>query len=70
MFRVSVLLAALLVNAPTIWATLGTQSVPVQTMMIRFLISVPIMAVLLAGVRVAMNPSSRPAKARAERRRS
>jgi small neutral amino acid transporter SnatA (MarC family) len=53
MFRASVLSLAVLLSAPTIWAALGAQTISVQTALMRFLITVPIAAVLLALVRTA-----------------
>jgi hypothetical protein len=60
MFRVSVLVAALLVNAPTIWAALGSQTATLQSAVVRVLISIPILAVLLGAVRAAMSPKPQP----------
>lgn len=53
MFRGSVLVLALLVNAPVIWAALGSQTIGVESALIRFLITIPIVAVLLGLVRAA-----------------
>jgi hypothetical protein len=48
-----VLVVALLCTAPTIWAALGRQTVPVDDAVLHFLIAVPIVAVLLGLVRFA-----------------
>ena len=53
MFRASVLVVALLCTAPTIWAALAKQTVPVDAALLHFLIAVPIVAVLLGLVRAA-----------------
>lgn len=55
MLRGSVLGLALLVNLPVLWAALGTQTVPVDAALIRLLITLPVVAVLLGGVRLAMS---------------
>ena len=60
MFRASVLLVSLLVSAPTVWAALGTQTISVEAAVIRFLITVPIVAVLLGLVRAAMKRDQQP----------
>lgn len=57
MLRGSVLLFALLLNAHVVWQALADQSVSLESATIHFLITVPIVAVLFALVRVA---SSRP----------
>jgi hypothetical protein len=54
MFRGSVLLCALLFSLPTLWQALVDQTISVETAVIRFLIAVPVAAVLLALVRTAM----------------
>jgi hypothetical protein len=54
MFRGSVLLCALLFSLPTLWQALGEQTISVETAVIRFLIAVPVSAVLLWLVRAAM----------------
>jgi hypothetical protein len=53
MFRGSVLACALLFTAPIWWQAVVDQSVSVQTAVVRFLIAVPVAAVLLALVRAA-----------------
>jgi hypothetical protein len=63
MFRGSVLLCALLFAAPSLWAALVDQSISVDSAVIRFLIAIPVAAVLLGLVRSAMRkppPSSHP----------
>lgn len=62
MFRGSVLLVALLFSAPTLWQALVDQTIGVDAAVIRFLIAVPVAAVLLALVRAAMRkpPARRP----------
>jgi hypothetical protein len=53
MFRGSVLLCALLFNAPAIWQALALQTVGLETVAVHFLLTVPIIAVLLYLVRMA-----------------
>lgn len=53
MLRGSVLLAAILVNFPVLWAALADQTVSVDTALIRLLITLPIVAVLLGALRMA-----------------
>ncbi len=65
--RPSVLVLALLVSAPSVWAALGTQQISVETALVHFLVAVPVMAVLSGLVRLAMQarqerPASRSAK--------
>lgn len=64
MLRGSVLLVALFTAAPTIWAALKDQTLPVQTAMVHFLIAVPIVAVLLGLMRTAMAARGRARPAR------
>jgi hypothetical protein len=66
MFRASVLVVALLCTAPTIWAALGKQTVPVDAALLHFLIAVPIVAVLLGLVRMALErkPPARTPRAK------
>lgn len=54
MFRGSVLLCALLFAAPSLWAALVDQSISVDSAVIRFLIAIPVAALLLGLVRAAM----------------
>ena len=58
MFRGSVLLCALLFAAPTLWQALVDQTISVETALIRFLIAVPVAAILLGLVRSAMDKPS------------
>ncbi|HZC72968.1 MAG TPA: hypothetical protein VE442_19885 [Jatrophihabitans sp.] len=53
MFRGSVLLLALLFTAPVLWQALVTQTVGVDTALLRFFIAVPVAALLLALLRFA-----------------
>ena len=53
MFRTPVLLLALLFNAPIIWQALGAQTLPVEEATIRFIITVPVVAILLGMIRIA-----------------
>jgi hypothetical protein len=53
MFRGSVLLLAFLFSAPVLWRALVTQSVALDVAVIRFLIAIPIAAILVSGVRTA-----------------
>jgi hypothetical protein len=54
MFRGSVLVCALLFSAPTLWQALVDQSISVDAALVRFLIAIPVAAVLLGLVRMAM----------------
>ena len=68
MFRGSVLLCALLFAAPTLWQALVDQTISVETALIRFLIAVPVAAILLGLVRSAMDkPSTDHPPAREQR---
>lgn len=58
MFRGSVLALALIFSAPTIWQALAEQTVSVDQAVFRFLIAVPIAAVLLGLVRASMRRTS------------
>lgn len=53
MLRGSVLLVALLFSAPVLWQALIHQTVDIEAAVIRFLIAVPVAAVLLALLRSA-----------------
>lgn len=53
MLRGSVLLLALLFSAPVIWQAAVEQTVGIDTAIIRFLIAVPVAAILVGGVRLA-----------------
>ena len=53
MFRRSTLICALLFSAPILWQAAVGGTVSVETAAIRFLIALPIAAVLLALVRAA-----------------
>ena len=53
MFRGSVLLFSLLLNARVIWQALEEQSTSLETATIHFLITVPIVAVLFGLLRMA-----------------
>ncbi|SOD71309.1 hypothetical protein SAMN05892883_0849 [Jatrophihabitans sp. GAS493] len=55
MFRGSVILFALVVNARTIWQALYLQTISVETAVIHFLIAVPVCAVLLWILRMTFN---------------
>ena len=60
MLRLSVVVVSLLVNAPTLWAAFGRQTASVDTALVRLLITIPIVVVLLGGVRLAMKPAPPP----------
>jgi hypothetical protein len=63
MIRGSVLVIALLVNAPNIWKALAEQTISVESAAVHYLITVPIVAVLLALVRLAARkPAPGPAR--------
>ena len=53
MIRPAALLLALAFSAPTIWDALVNQTVDVQTMLVHFLIAVPVAALLLGLVQLA-----------------
>lgn len=53
MVRPAALLLALAFTAPTIWDALVNQTVDVQTMLVHFLIAVPVAALLLGLVQLA-----------------
>lgn len=53
MFRRSVLIVAFLFSAPVLWSALVDGTVTVESAGIRFLIALPVAAVLVALVRVA-----------------
>jgi hypothetical protein len=59
MLRGSVLVCALLFSAPTLWQALVEQSISFEAAAIRFLLAVPVAAVLLGLVRSAMNKQRR-----------
>ncbi len=69
MFRGSVLLCALLFNAPVIWQALEEQTVSLESATIHFLITVPVMAVLLGLVRMAAQPPRKQRSPQRARRR-
>jgi hypothetical protein len=56
MLRPSVLLVTLLVNAPSLWAAFGRQTAGADAALLRLVISLPIVAVLVACVRTASRP--------------
>jgi hypothetical protein len=62
MLRGSVLALTLLLNLPTLWAALGTQTVSLDSALVRLLVTLPIVAVLLGGVRLAMAARPQPAE--------
>jgi hypothetical protein len=53
MLRGSVVLLALLLSSPVIWQALVEQNVGLDAAVIRFLIAIPVSAVLLGLVRAA-----------------
>lgn len=55
----SVLLLALLFDAPVLWRACIDQTVPLQTALIRFLLAVPVAWVLMTILRVATRRSGR-----------
>lgn len=58
MLRWSVLAVAVVLNLPVAYATLVEQTTSVDTLLVRLLITVPIVAVLLAAVRIATRTPS------------
>jgi hypothetical protein len=59
--RASVLLLALLFDAPFVWQACIDQTVSVETAVIRFLIAVPVAWLLVTGVRIATRRTGPPA---------
>lgn len=51
MLRWSVLAVTALVNAPVVWSAFVAQTVPIEAVLIRLLVTLPIIAVLVAFVR-------------------
>jgi hypothetical protein len=64
MIRFDVLLAALLVTAPTWWDAFVTGRTSVDTGLIRFLIAVPVCALALGLIRKIFTQYERPARPR------
>ncbi len=60
MLRWSVLAIALVINMPVVWDALVEQTLPVDTLITRLLITVPIVAVLLGALRLAARRPSDP----------
>jgi hypothetical protein len=54
MFRWSTIMLALCLSAPVLWKALMDQTVPVDTAVVRFLLALPVAAVLLALFRAAV----------------
>jgi hypothetical protein len=69
MFRGSVLVCALLFSAPTLWQALVDQSISVEAAVVRFLIAIPVAAVLLGLVRMAMRKQPVRPESQAPQRR-
>lgn len=57
MFRRSVLICALVFCAPLLWTAVFHENVPLTTVGLRFLIAIPVAAVLVALVRFAATPN-------------
>ena len=55
MLRGSVLITALIFTSPVLWQSLVEGTASVQTALIRFLIALPVAAVLVALLRAAFN---------------
>ena len=53
MLRGSVLVAALVFSAPTLWQAFVRQDISIDTAIVRFLIAVPVAAVLIGALRLA-----------------
>jgi hypothetical protein len=68
MFRGSVLACAALFCLPSMWQSTVMQAITVDTLMIRFVIAVPLSAVLLGLVRLAMRRGNAEVEAAAEAR--
>ncbi len=76
MFRPSVLLLAIVLSAPAMWSGFVSQTMGATEALVRFLIAIPVAAVMLAllravtagyGKRVARRPGSDQAGAATER---
>lgn len=67
MFRWSVLLLALALSTPALWSAFVGGSMSVTTAGIRFLIAVPIAAVMLAVLRTTTARHQAPVKSHAPR---
>ncbi|HEY0487214.1 MAG TPA: hypothetical protein VGD72_13295 [Mycobacteriales bacterium] len=63
MIRFDVLIAALLMSAPTLWDAFSTGNTPVDTALVRFLVAVPVCAVALALLRRVFRPHPGPSPA-------
>ena len=59
MFRTPVLVLALLISSPALWQALVSGSMPIQTALIRFLIAIPVAAVMVFAFRAATGPTQR-----------
>lgn len=59
MLRWSTIVLALLLSAPTLWKALVEQTLPIDTAVLRFLLAVPIAAILLGLVRAASGSGPR-----------
>lgn len=60
MFRRSVLIVAFVMSLPVLWAALVDESVSLETAGLRFLIALPVAAILVALVRWAATPAAEP----------
>jgi hypothetical protein len=58
MIRPAALLLALAFTVPTIWDALVRQTVDIQTMLVHYLVAVPVAAILLGLVQLAAKPAS------------
>ena len=70
MLRFSVLLVTLAVNVPVLYQALWTQTIPVDNLLIRLLITLPIVALLLGGARTAFEQRPDARARRGERANS
>lgn len=59
MFRTPVLLLALLISSPALWQALVSGSMPIQTALIRFLVGIPVAAVMAFAFRSATGATRR-----------
>jgi hypothetical protein len=57
-FRWSTIALALLLSAPVLWKALAEQTIPVDTAVFRFLLALPVAAVLLGLFRAAVGRGS------------
>ena len=68
MFQMPVLFIAVVISSPALWQALVVGSMPVETALIRFLIAMPVAAVMVFAFRSATAGSRRARQAAPQRR--